>query len=582
MRTSIIIITLIVILILSLFLNSWGIKYGLPDKLYPDEGRIVNHALAFGMGDLNPHYFHYPALSMYLLFILYGSYYIAGYLGGFFQSPNDFQLLFFSNPTSFYLIGRFWISLTGVAVIAAIFCLAKQVLRNKRAALLASLTIATLPYFVFYCHFIVNDPLLLLFILLSYIYIIKISHTGKMSAYATAGIFAGLGTATKYSPVILIIPIIVAHILFLRSKQEKLSFRALFWPPFVAGGLLVLVFFLASPFCFIDYSNFLESLKFRENLGHVHTFGTKTGTAWFIYVKYLFQHRFLIFNRFDPLGIILLGGIIWTICRRRKSELLLLIFPAIIYIIIGRWSFGRLPYALLLVTFLTIPGAGLIIDLFDRIKGSSSSILRSCGPILLWGFVGITIIFNLVNSILMDIKLSHKDTRTLAREWVESTIPPGTKIAIEWDTEATVQLWESPDTIQRKINGYDSGDKKTIHHPPEQMSKIHQMRLDSVPSTNYDIIRMGEMIGTKIEPINYSLDKLIQDKVTYIISSSEISWIFHTPIAAEMYPEQVEFYRRLKNESELIKEFSPDRSFNLGPKIKIYRLTPPENKTQTP
>ena len=81
---------LLLILLLALSVRLLGINYGLPYVLYPDEAVIVNHAMAFGTGDLNPHYFIYPSLYMYVLFIVYGMTYIGGRLLGAFGSTDDF------------------------------------------------------------------------------------------------------------------------------------------------------------------------------------------------------------------------------------------------------------------------------------------------------------------------------------------------------------------------------------------------------------------------------------------------------------------------------------------------------------
>ena len=61
----------------------WGVQHDLPHSYYPDEVHFVQRAVAFGSGDLNPHWFHKPALYMYLLFLEYGVYYCAGLLLGF-------------------------------------------------------------------------------------------------------------------------------------------------------------------------------------------------------------------------------------------------------------------------------------------------------------------------------------------------------------------------------------------------------------------------------------------------------------------------------------------------------------------
>ena len=88
-------ILIFIILSAALALRLLGIDFGLPYVFDPDEAVIVNHAVAFGRGDLNPHYFNYPSLFMYIMFVIYGLIYVVGWLTGIFASTVDFARLFF-------------------------------------------------------------------------------------------------------------------------------------------------------------------------------------------------------------------------------------------------------------------------------------------------------------------------------------------------------------------------------------------------------------------------------------------------------------------------------------------------------
>ena len=561
---------LLVLLLGSLLLNLWGTGYGLPDKLYPDEGRIINHALAFGMGDFNPHYFNYPALCMYLLFLLYGAYYFIGHIAGSFQSVADFQRMFFADPSGFFLIGRIWVALTGTAVVAMLYFLGKKAFRDKRIGLLSVIFFAPLPYFVFYCHFVVTDILLLFFLLLSCFFIIRISREGKISDYFLAGAAAGLGIATKYSPVFLAVPIFLAHIIFTVSHKKKLISLSSIAPLLLAFGVMVLFFFIASPYCFLDFRNFYDSLQFRALYGKESTFGTGTGSAWLDYPRLLLFHSFLILNRIDLMGIIFIAGLVWAVFRRTKEDVLLLCYPLILYLTMGRWTSGSSRYSLPLVIFLAIWGARVVVELTDRLRRSNTKQrwLRT----LIYSFIFLAVGLSLLNTVIMNHRLCRKDTRTLAREWIEEHIPPGTSIALEWDTEATVQLWETPGDIQTKINAYKTGETATIHHSAEQMATVHQMRLAVIPEKNYEIIRIGGMDQTRVKSNNYSLKELELDGVAFLITSGQVTRIFDSKRAREIYPKEVKFYRQLDKDLLLIKEFKPNPLSIPGPVIKIYQF----------
>ena len=561
------------LIILSLLLNLWGVSYGLPNRYYPDEGRIVNNALAFGLGDLNPHYFNYPALSMYLLFALYILYFIAGQLVGLFASATEFQLLFFSDPSSFYLIGRIANALIGTATVALLYKLGRETFRSQKIGLLAAAFLATLPYFVFLSHFIVTDILQTMFILAAYIFIIRILRTGKLKNYIWAGILTGLGTATKYSPGILILPIILAHIFYLTSRGEKLTFSRLFWPVVVSGFFLALFFFIASPYNFLDFQNFYESLEFRSHLGAEGTFGTRTGTAWLIYPRLMFYHTFTILNRLDPLGFVFAGGLIWAALKRKREDLLLLLYPLIIYLMVGNWSFGSYRYSLPFIPFFALLGARAAVEAGKILREKITREGLYCLAIgVVNGFIALVLILSLANSTLGNRRLTSPDTRTQARKWIETNIPPGTAIAMEWDTEATVQLWETPDDIREKIRSYETGETGTIHHTSEQMAEVHRMRLAAVPETNYRITRIGGMDGTQVIPDGYSLEQLREKGVEYLIISDEVRTIFFSLRGAEIYPEHHRFYQRVEEELPLLASFHPRPLSSRGPEIQIYSL----------
>ena len=55
------------ILLLAFALRLDHIGFGLPQRLHPDEWKQVEIARRMAQGDLNPHFFRYPAGFMYLL-----------------------------------------------------------------------------------------------------------------------------------------------------------------------------------------------------------------------------------------------------------------------------------------------------------------------------------------------------------------------------------------------------------------------------------------------------------------------------------------------------------------------------------
>src|SRR6266404_5286496 len=128
---------LTVILGLALAVRLLGINYGLPYVYNPDEAILVNHAVAFGTGDLNPHFFGYPSLYIYVLFLIYALSYVIGWLTGVFTSTNDFVRLFFNDVTLFYLPGRLIAALSWVMSVGIVYLLGRRAY-NIRVGLIAA------------------------------------------------------------------------------------------------------------------------------------------------------------------------------------------------------------------------------------------------------------------------------------------------------------------------------------------------------------------------------------------------------------------------------------------------------------
>src|SRR4029453_9837981 len=58
---------LLLVLVIGFGLRTFSAGYGLPDLYHPDEPKIVERAVRFHQGDLNPRFFNYPSLYMYAL-----------------------------------------------------------------------------------------------------------------------------------------------------------------------------------------------------------------------------------------------------------------------------------------------------------------------------------------------------------------------------------------------------------------------------------------------------------------------------------------------------------------------------------
>jgi len=129
---------LFLILVIAFILRLVGITFG---TYHPDEHLVINHSLAFGTGDLNPHMFYYPTFFMYLLFFIYGVFYVLGSVFQAFQGTEDFLAFYLMSPQTFYILGRFASVVFGTLTVWAVYRLGneyKNIIVGRCAALFFS------------------------------------------------------------------------------------------------------------------------------------------------------------------------------------------------------------------------------------------------------------------------------------------------------------------------------------------------------------------------------------------------------------------------------------------------------------
>ena len=389
-----------VILALGFTLRLWGIGFGLPDLFHADEPIVVNHAMAYGTGDFNPHFFKIPPLTSYFLFFCYGIYFLAGQLLGWIANADEFGKFFLTNPSSFYLLGRVLLgALTGTVTIYLIFRLLEKNF-SRTHGYLAAFFLATAFLHVRDSHYIYADIPLLLVLVACFFPIFRILEREKWIDYLTFGILAGVAVATKYNGVFIFVPFLMTH--FWR--------KASFFHLLVASVVSFLTFAACNPFSLLDWRFFLNELI---------TQGGSQGYAGFGH--HLFYS--LLGGLGFPLWFAALAGLMLALFRRDRKRLLFAVFFVIYYcpvLVLASQPYDR--YVLPLLPLAVFFAADSFLELLNRFRPTRVVLvlvaLLCASP-------------SLAKAILVDHLLSQTDIRTLARGWVEANIPPGSKLALD-------------------------------------------------------------------------------------------------------------------------------------------------------
>ena len=251
-----------------LALRSIGLAYGLPDVYNPDEIAIMNRALAFATGDLNPRNFLYPTFYFYALFVWEGLFFVIGRLSGLFSSVADFERTFFTDPTLHFLAGRALSVVAGVATMVAVFRLG-SVLYGTATGLIAAAFLAVSPIAVRDAHYVKHDVPVTMLIVLAHVAIARLivdaEHRRRLRTWILAGALTGLAMATHYYAVFVLVPLVLAAFwdlpgtndsdsrgLKTAGSMEPRVFRPAVRRLATAGLAAVIVFFAASPFMLVE------------------------------------------------------------------------------------------------------------------------------------------------------------------------------------------------------------------------------------------------------------------------------------------------------------------------------------------
>lgn len=546
---------------LAVALRLLGNGFGLPDAVMPDEPKIVNHALAFGLGDPNPHYFVYPALQMYVLFVAYGLLFVMWWLMGVVPSVEGFKLLFLSDPTLFYRVGRSVTALFALGSVLLVFALARRLYGSPRAGLLAALALACHPIDARHGRYVTADVPMTFFLLLGLLLLAVALDTRRPWSFVLAGTAGGLATATKYSGLIFALPLVTCAVLAARRAGRSLL------PVAIGAGVagMAVAFCLTSPFSVIEWRETLDGMQFILDVKRDGQFGVARGASWATYVQAAFLGA--------PLAIFSLLGCAWSCWRRRTGDVLVLSLAVPYFLTVSSSQSHSARYLVPLFPLLMILAARFAVEAATVGRAMRSATVPVRFSLAELAFLA-AVVFGLGQTAVEARELFLPDTRRLAREWIEREVPPGTTIALEWGGDDTVRLAECQESLAQKIRAYQQGRRGNPHQPADQMlSALRLMEAAQTGRPRFRLVTFGAVKDNRLDPREHDLDGLRATGVSYVVTSSEALTDGRSAAFARTYPRAAGFYARLDREAQLAARFEARRGRLRGPAIAVYRLS---------
>ena len=355
------------ILVVALALRFYGLDWdrGYGYTPHPDERAILMKVAELsppGLGQLgtlfiadestwNPRWFPYGSFPLYLL---KGVQLLSSALLGI--ELNDLRVA-----------GRTISALADVGTVAAVYLLGSR-MYGRREGLLASALVALAVIHIQLSHFYAVDTLLGLWTVVALYFMYRVAREGRLRDSLLAGVFVGLGVATKVSQAPIYLALVMAHLLFVLSpvlgpgNQGEVGARFRSAVKGLASGIAasILVLVVVQPYAFLDWSRFLGDVVEQSEM--VRRIRDYPYTRQYIdTTPYWYQVRQLsTWGLGWPLGALAWGGLLYVSLRGMRLG------TALIYLGLG-WA---LPMAVVLAStsFLAIVLASGIV--FVALLGS--------------------------------------------------------------------------------------------------------------------------------------------------------------------------------------------------------------------
>ena len=396
------------IVALSLALSLWGNGWGAPDIWQPDE--ITRRAARMASEhDVDPHHFAYGNLHHYLLII------------GAIAPVKAFEAVFDRPPSHQDAARPAWVArhdvrvirmaraisavLTGLTV--AVTCAMGSMLFGDAAGALAGLLVAVSMYTVLVAHYATVDAAANAWYWLACFGALLVWRRGDSRWYVLAAVSAGLAIGTKVDRVVIVLPLVAAHLL----RGQGLQPRRLA----ASAGLVCLSALLANPVLFLSPFEFLDG--FTRDIFFNAMRPSAGGNALLQFPTHLMRGLGL---PMFSLSMAALFWALWSAARgTNRSTILWLALTILPYPILIGTKLVRYTYVTAVIPGLMLLAALAYAEAERRCRARLALPLRVS--------VGAVVAAGLLYTVALDLEFTH-DSRDAASAWIARYIPAGASI----------------------------------------------------------------------------------------------------------------------------------------------------------
>jgi hypothetical protein len=395
-----------------------SINYGLPHLIEPHEQLIVPKVLKMiRSGTLNHGIYDYGSLYfifLYFVFAITG--FVSGITGGTEKSIADID------PSFFYLTARAANVFLAIISVYLVYLIGKR-LADKRTALGAAAIVG-----VGTVHFLNSitarlELLVLVFVLLAFYYMLKLTATDKIADYCLAGLFCGFAVGTKFYSVTIVAALLYAHIL--NSKHKTFSNKKLI----VSFLMIILAYLVTNPYIITDTNSFIrDTSRLSRELGIKEHWSTGRSAPEAVYARIIF---------YDGLGaagtVVLLLMFFFFLIKPNLKSGFLLIFPALHFLILARSRYVFHRYLLIAIPFLVL---FLVYELGKNIESGKGK-AKFNSNVLFWVIIVLISVSPALKMFRITKQYNLPITSQSAVKWIEANIPISSRLLV---TPYTVYL----------------------------------------------------------------------------------------------------------------------------------------------
>ncbi|MES1227908.1 MAG: glycosyltransferase family 87 protein [Armatimonadota bacterium] len=341
---------------LGLLIRLIGIGWGLPNServtsLHPDEPIVLGVAQRIQPTQLNftPGFYNYGTFYPSLLRVAIDG--INAYGGGpVGEKPTPESIAVAT--AHYHMAGRVISALAGAAI-GWVVVLLLLPFAGQLGAGAGGLACAIAPGLVVHSRFQTVDVLATFLAACSLLWAIRVAtvEAPSLKWVGFAGMLAGLSAGTKYTGLLLLLPLCTGIYFGFKSDKIRLG-KALG----IAVGSILIAFVVSTPGVLLQTDAFMRDFKYEAlhtSQGHGLTFiGTSSG---FIY------HLSNLAETLSPL-LLLMGaiGLAWLAYQKQKWVVVMVVFGLAYYVLIGRAEVKFLRYVLPLVPVIACGFGGLV------------------------------------------------------------------------------------------------------------------------------------------------------------------------------------------------------------------------------